>query len=797
MTFDPVPAKERVVVEPAALSVGIGSRIAFLFDQDSDRTRFAPFIAAGISKGEKCVIATDPAGKQEFGRALADMGVEADSAEASGLLLFITEQVGAEDVEGVAHKVQEIVGRSNRPIRFISDLSWMASSGCNERDFLRLEVKGHLFAENKPCTFICQYDVRKIQKEKLTQIIAAHQFTIKGNRVRKNPDRRPLTQIIFEGMDEQLRALTKLQDASLVLTSTLNLNEMLDAVMDAALGICRTDRVSINYVDESGEARIVRSRGLSDEYLKNRRVTRKDNPLFAVIAEKRPLIIEDIDEIGPSYSNYPIWQKEGIRSIVTLPLVSEGKVFGFIGTACGVVRRYSPTEVDAMAILAAHAGAAITNAGLFEQLRAADRAKDEFLATLSHELRTPLTPILGWIKILSRFAQTDDLLAQGFEVIERNARQQAELINDLLDLTRIITGKTELFKEPSNLSVLIKSTIDLVKPQAESRHIDLEFSTPDFDLVCNVDPMRIQQILTNLLTNAIKFTPEGGRVDISLAHIKPIEGVGTYATGEVLIEVADTGIGIEPQVLPRVFDRFFQAHGGINRKYSGLGLGLAITRALVEMHGGNVSVFSPGQNAGSIFSVHLPGSVVQDIAAPGLETNCQPPPGSYHIRLSNSDIAQDRPSAVDSPAARLRAAARKRAETSPTESLRLLLVEDSSDTLEILSRWLTSCGFEVMSATRAIEGLQLAATLRPDLVISDIGMPEMDGYQLVRRLRKLPGLADVPAVALTGYAREKDRQEALEAGYNAHLAKPADMEQLLELVDQLINRRAPKTAQVE
>ncbi|MGH9761477.1 MAG: ATP-binding protein, partial [Blastocatellia bacterium] len=427
----------------------------------------------------------------------------------------------------------------------------------------------------------------------------------------RNPDRRPLTQIIFEGMDEQLRALTQLQDVSLSLSSSLNQDEILDAVIDAAMRICRTDRAAISYLEETGELLLIKHRGLSYEYLKNRRLTRDDPSVAEMFRHKQPLVIEDIDEIGPSSPNYYMWKREGVRSIVTLPLLSEGEVFGVIGTASGRVRHHSQTEVDAMAILAAQAGAAITNARLYEQLKEADLAKDEFLATLSHELRTPLTPILGWMRILARFAQNDPLLAQGFEVVERNARQQADLINDLLDLTRIISGKIELFREPANLGGVIQSAMSLIKPQAEARRIIIDFKSAGEEIVCSVDSLRFQQILTNLLSNAVKFTPENGQVELFLRHPNERLADGSTVSGGVVIEVADTGIGIDPEVLPRVFDRFFQAHGGLNRRYGGLGLGLAITRALVERHGGRITATSPGPSLGTTFAVHLPETLVQ------------------------------------------------------------------------------------------------------------------------------------------------------------------------------------------
>ncbi|HYL99936.1 MAG TPA: ATP-binding protein, partial [Blastocatellia bacterium] len=534
----------------------------------------------------------------------------------------------------------------------------------------------------------------------------------------------------------------------------------------------------------------------------SRKLTRDDPSVSNMFRNKQPEIIEDIDEIGPASQNYYAWKREGVRSIVSLPLVSEGEVFGIIGTASGKARRYTQTEVDAMAILAAQAGAAITNARLYEQLKEADLAKDEFLATLSHELRTPLTPILGWMRILSRFGQTDPLLAQGFEVIERNARQQAELINDLLDLTRIISGKIELFREPASLANLIQSAVSLVRTQAEARRLRLEFKSANQEISCSVDSLRIQQILTNLLSNAIKFTPEGGCVELALKGPGHLLADGSTVISGVVIEVADTGIGIEPEVLPRVFDRFFQGQGGLNRKYGGLGLGLAITRALVERHGGRITATSPGPSLGSTFAVHLPESLVQErlsIPEPGLDAGSR-----EHLSPVAEVIASASPSSrEDERESAPLASSDSLSSLSPawedgfarTESsgLRLLIIEDSQDTIDVLTRWLSACGFEVISTTKAAEAIHLAESRKPHLVISDIGMPEVDGYQLVKVLRKLDGLEQIPAIALTGYAREEDREFALKAGYNAHIPKPADMDELLEVIRGLTARAQPRS----
>ena len=549
-------------------------------------------------------------------------------------------------------------------------------------------------------------------------------------------------------MNEQSLALTQLQNLSLRLNVSLALDVTLDAIIEAAMSICRADRAAISYLNEAGQLTIMRHQGLSENYIKQRQLTRLDPAIEKLVSTGQPFIIEDVDEFAGVSANYAAWKGEGVGSIVTLPLVREGEVFGVIGAGSSAPRRYAKTEIDAMAILAAQAGAAITNARLFEQLREANQAKDEFLSTLSHELRTPLTPILGWTHLLKQFSSLNPMLEEGIKTVERNANQLSGLIKDLLDLTRIVSGKIELVREPTSLAELIQSVVTQVRSEAESRSIRLELSLPDEPVVNNIDPVRIRQVVSNLLDNAVKFTPNGGLISVSLGCARNGSGVNS---SETVIEVADSGIGVAPEFLPHIFERFAQAHGGINRRYGGLGLGLAITRAMVEMHGGQVTAQSAGLDCGSRFTVRLPGAmskIAQDVG--GLFETVSGEPENLNLRI--------------------------------------IVIEDSRDTLNMLKLWLDLYGCKTFIAANAIEGMRLAAESKPDLIISDIGMPDVDGYELIRKLRRTPGLEQVPAIALTGYAREEDRELALAAGYDAHIAKPANISHLLMLIKRITNK---------
>jgi signal transduction histidine kinase len=369
------------------------------------------------------------------------------------------------------------------------------------------------------------------------------------------------------------------------------------------------------------------------------------------------------------------------------------------------------------------------------ELTEANRAKDVFLATLSHELRTPLTPVLGWVNLL-RSGGTNDvaMLTQGLDAIQRNAQLQARLVDDLLDISRVVSGKLRIEREPVNLSNVVESAAETVRADAAARAVELFVEMPARPVVVQGAPLRLQQIVWNLLANAVKFTPRGGRV---VARV--------WAEGEeALVEVTDTGIGIESDFLPNVFERFRQADGSTTRQYGGLGLGLAIVRALAELHGGWVRAESEGLGLGSRFTLGLPhASTATELEEP------------------------------------------KREEERETPNVPVLVVDDSEETVELLQMFFERRGYDVLSAGSAAEALRRARERRPGLIISDISMPGTDGYSLLAELRRMPGLERVPAIALTGHAMDEDRVRALAAGFSVHVPKPVDPDELLRVVRKL------------
>ena len=380
----------------------------------------------------------------------------------------------------------------------------------------------------------------------------------------------------------------------------------------------------------------------------------------------------------------------------------------------------------------------------------ADRLKDEFLATLSHELRTPLTSILGWASMIRSGEVEGSNAMRAIETIERNARSQARLIDDLLDVSRIITGNLRLDLHPLNLAPIVETALDALRPTADVKGIQLYTRFVPGDCLVRGDTNRLRQVIWNLLSNAIKFTQRGGSVNIELHCVE--------STAQ--LTVADTGEGISSQFLPYVFDRFRQAEGSISRKQGGLGLGLAVVRHLVELHGGTISAESHGLGKGSVFTVDLP--LAQERRDPAR--------------------AEERRREIDRR--------RSRSGVVRLDGVHVLLVEDDDDSRKLLGTILKRHGARVTSTKSAAEALNAFDQELPDLMVSDIGMPDEDGYELIRKLRSSPpekgGLT--PAIALTGYASRKDRERALAAGYQQHMAKPIEQAEMLAAIAALVGR---------
>jgi PAS domain S-box-containing protein len=385
----------------------------------------------------------------------------------------------------------------------------------------------------------------------------------------------------------------------------------------------------------------------------------------------------------------------------------------------------------------------------------ANRMKDEFLATLSHELRTPLNAVLGWANTLRASHPRPEELAEGLETIERNARAQAQLIDDLLDMSRIVSGKVRLDVQRLDLPTIIATSVETVRPSALAKGVRLQMVVDPLNASVSGDPDRLQQVFWNLLNNAIKFTPKGGRVQVLLERVN----------SQLEVSITDTGEGIPPEFLPYIFDRFRQADASTTRRYRGIGLGLAIVKHLVELHGGTVRAKSAGIGKGATFIVSLPLIVLH-------------PPPEARERQHPQSGPQNLP-------------------VLPTVSLKnvtVLVIDDEPDSCNLLKRLLESTGAVVYLARSAMDGMECLRTKPVNVLICDIGMPDEDGFSLIRRIRALDDRqrSEVAAVALTAYARLEDRTEAIRAGFQNHLSKPVEPAELLAVVQSLASSRSKR-----
>lgn len=434
------------------------------------------------------------------------------------------------------------------------------------------------------------------------------------------------------------------------------------------------------------------------------------------------------------------------QSSVAIPMAVMGRIIGTIEVQSYQKSAFRAEHATAMRMGANLTAVAIQNVRLLgrestarTEAEESNRLKDEFLATVSHELRTPLTAILGWSRMLEAGSLDDPTVARAIETIRRNAISQAQIIDDILDVSRVITGKLCLDLHPIDLTPVIEAAVNVVRPTAEAKGIRIETEFSPQPTVITGDANRLQQIIWNLLSNAIKFTPGGGRVCLSVHEI----GM------QVEVRVADSGQGINRDFLPFVFDRFRQADSTSTRQHGGLGLGLAIARHLVEIHGGTIMAESPGEGRGATFSVRLP----------RVGSDSTPSASAGRAIIDGFEF------------------------NSRLEGIHVLLVEDDLDTLDLLSTALKHQRATVTAVSSAADALASIRISTPDIVVSDIAMPDVNGYQLIDRIRALGfDSRHIPAVAITAYAKEEDRQKALSSGFRSYLAKPIELSEFVSAV---------------
>jgi PAS domain S-box-containing protein len=553
---------------------------------------------------------------------------------------------------------------------------------------------------------------------------------------------------------EIVRRLQTITDSAL---SHLDLDDLLREMLGRLQELLGADAAAILLVTEDGQFLAGRAAiGLDEEA---RVLVPMGRGVAGRIAQSRaPLIVEDLSKVEVVSSIL----SENASSLVGAPLIIDDRVIGVIHVDTLEPHCFTEEDVKVLQLAADRVAVAIEHSRLYEaeqrarvEAEAANRMKDEFLATISHELRSPLNSILGWVTLLRKGKLSAQAERRAFETVERSARAQNRIISDLLDVSRIINGQLHLNVRSVQPGPMIEAGVEAVRPAADAKGIEIQIGIDRQAGPIAGDSDRLQQIVWNLVSNAIKFTPNGGVVQVSL------ESVGS----NVEIVVSDTGAGISPQFLPFVFDRFRQADSSSTRKQGGLGLGLAIVRHLVELHGGTVHAYSDGEDRGATFVVKLPlmASVIAEEHAP---------PAALSSRLTLEHPPQ-------------------------LKGLRVLVVENEAQALDLVSAVLAECEAEVRTATTSTEALAIlgdSTKWRPDVVISDIEMSDSDAGELIRRVRTLraDGGAYVPAVALTAYARSEDRMKALAAGFHMHVPKPVEPAELVTVLG-CVTGRLPKS----
>ena len=556
---------------------------------------------------------------------------------------------------------------------------------------------------------------------------------------------------------ETIRRLQSITDTAL---STLSLDELLREMLGRIQDLLGADAAAILLVTDDGEYLTGRiAIGLEEEA--RVRVPMGSGIAGRIAVSRTPMIVDDLgkEEVVSSILI------ENVRSLIGAPLIIEDRVIGVIHVDTLEAHNFTQDDLNLLQLAGDRVALAIERARLYEgeqqarlEAETANRMKDDFLATISHELRSPLNAILGWITLLREGGLSADVTARALQTVERSARMQNRIISDLLDVSRIINGQLRLNIRKLEPAPIIEAGVEAMRPAAEAKGITVKLALDATTGTIIADPDRLQQIVWNLVSNAIKFTPRGGVVEVRLVRVG----------SQIEIVVSDTGAGISSEFIPFVFDRFRQADSSSTRKQGGLGLGLAIVRHLVELHGGTVRVDSEGAGLGSAFVVRMP---LTSLAAPMANEEA-------HLVSRLDAVTLDCPPLL--------------------EGLRVLVVDDETSVRDLVSAILAKYDADVRTACSAAEALNLLgsrAQWRPEVLLADIELPDADGYELMRQVRTLPAEfgGRVPAVALTTHARVEDRMKALAAGFQMHVPKPVEPAELLTVLGSVTGRLAKST----
>jgi PAS domain S-box-containing protein len=585
---------------------------------------------------------------------------------------------------------------------------------------------------------------------------------------------------IEKRLQEQTEVVETINRIGQILSAELDQHKLVEAVTDAATDLTDAEFGSFfyNVLDENGESYMLYAlSGVPREAFENFPMPRNTELFGPTFRGERTIRIADVKK-DPRYGkSAPYYGMPPghlpVASYLAAPVITRsGEVIGGLFFGHSKPDRFSERHERIIEGLAAQAAIAMDNARLYESAKKsiiererllaseqearriaelASRTKDEFLGLLSHELRTPLNAILGWSRMLGSNQLDKESYARALESIDRNAKLQSRLIDDMLDVSRIISGKLRLDAQPVDLTTVINAAVDTLRPAAEAKSIRLYIILDYSAGLVLGDATRLQQVVWNILSNAIKFTPRNGSINVSLERIN----------SHIEITVTDTGIGIEEEFLPYVFDRFRQADSSSSKKYGGLGLGLSIVRQLVELHGGTVEAHNREDVSGATFTVKLPVMAVRRQTEMLLDEKVETNP------VVNIEMPFDCPPSL--------------------EGIKVLAVDDEPDSRFLLSTILEQCGAQVKTSESAAQALALFEEYEPDILVSDIGMPDVDGYELIKQIReKEKGTGKrLPAVALTAFARTEDRLKALSAGYNMHVPKPVEPAELLVVIANL------------
>ena len=557
---------------------------------------------------------------------------------------------------------------------------------------------------------------------------------------------------------EHAEITEKLAEVGAIVASTLDRDTIVQNVTDTATALTRAEFGAFFYNvrdTPTGDAyTLYTASGTLKEALAKSPRPRATRVFAPVFPEDRTVLLDDLDE-DPRHGHQPYFGlfpgQLPVRSYLAVPVKGvSGELLGGLVFGHSKPRVFTGQHQRLTEGIAAWASVALENARLYIEARDANRMKDEFLAVLSHELRTPLNAIVGYSRLLRGGILSGEKADRGLETLERNATWLTQIVEDVLDVSRIVAGKIRLDVQPVELPLIIDNAVSTVQPAADAKGVQVQTILDPRVGPVSGDPDRLQQVVWNLLSNAVKFTTREGRVQVRLQRVN----------SHVEIVVSDTGIGIRPDFLPYVFERFRQAEAGTTRKTGGLGLGLAIVRHIVEMHGGTVQVASGGEGKGATFRVRLPLMIVHP---EGLE------PRREHPRTERRE-----------PLTQL----------GDLQGIRVLAVDDEEDALVLLRVVLETAGAEVVTVSSPLAAIERIDAMRPNVVVVDLGMPEMDGFELIRQIRASPlaHVRSVPAAALTAFARSEDRTRALRSGFDVHLAKPVDPGELVASVAMLVRR---------